>query len=99
MVSGDCDPVHVLPCLLQVYPDIEILHEEDVFSPRAERDHATAHASSRQRTSGESSQPGRARWVMAGKRLYLLVRGRGLVYHPNPVVALASHVAWRARHH
>jgi hypothetical protein len=37
-----------------------------------------------------------AAWIMAGKRLYLLTRRGGLLYSPNPVVALAHHM--RAQH-
>lgn len=74
LVRGKYEPVHILSCLLQLYPDIEVLYEEDNFSP----------------IPGKIKN--KAAWVMAGKRLYLLVKGRGLLYNPNPVVALASHL-------
>lgn len=67
---GDYDPIHALPCLMQIYPEIEVLFEENRFDP--------------------SNQSREASWVMCGKRIYLLVRGKGVMYHPNPCVALAA---------
>lgn len=77
MLRGECEAIHLLPCLMQLYPDVELLYEDEAFNP-----HASAHPAG----------GARAWWVMAGKRLYLLTQGRGLLYAPNPAALLASHV-------
>lgn len=36
MAEAPDGPVHLLPCLMQLYPDIPLLHEEDRFDPTAD---------------------------------------------------------------
>lgn len=73
MMRGECDAIQVLPCIQQLFPDIEVLFEEDAFSP----------------VRFAESDP-EFRWIMSSKRLYLLVKGKGLMYHKNPLVTLAA---------
>lgn len=81
MVAGKYDPIHSLPCLCQMYPDVEILHEEDSFHP------------SRQKGGCPASG---ARWIMCGKRLYLLLVGRGVIYNSNPCVLMECYISGEA---
>jgi hypothetical protein len=73
MMRGEFDVIHTLPCVLQLFPDIEILFEEDEFCPFHFKE----------------SDP-EFRWIMSSRRLYLLVKGKGLMYHKNPLVTLAK---------
>jgi hypothetical protein len=88
MLRGDYEAVHVLPCLMQLYPEVELLYEDDAFNPHATR--ATNHHPDP--TSAAGGRRKKAWWIMAGKRLYLLTSDRGVLYGPNPAALLASHV-------
>lgn len=82
------EAVHLLPCLMQIYPDIALVYEDDDFDPRRV-------------PYGDGAEfcKDKFAWVVMGRRVYLLLPqscewsdGSRIIYHPNLTVMLSLYV-------
>lgn len=91
--AGRYDGSQIIPCLMQLYPQIDILHDDECFDPGMDADSHKWWTPHRRR---------RWAWIIAGKRVYLMSpsffakennkeeEGAVEVYYHENVVALLN---------
>lgn len=76
--KGSCEGVHILPCIMQIYPEIQVVYEGDDFGTNILE---------------PDNKDNCDTWVVAGKKVYLLMRNGVLYYDKNLVSLLNLHIA------
>lgn len=85
--TGTIEAVHILPCIMQLYPAVTVLYEEDSFDPTT----PNAPAASGTRVGVATEQVAAYSWIVAGRRVYLLSAHHGEVYYHSNVIVLLNH--------
>lgn len=75
--KGEEEAVHIVPCMCQVYPDIKIAYESDMFPALAQ--------------DGKNAEK-EWNWVVMGRTVYLLAPDGQIFYHPNVIYLLTLYL-------
>ena len=89
--EGSVDAIHVIPCISQMYPGIEILYESDSFDASGSAGGGGGGSDGDASRSSRHPLPREGfAWLVVGRLVYLLAPD-GRVFHHDNIVVLLYH--------